>query len=139
MSIRRNAVYVIGGLFAFVAASALMAVSNTVVNALIPQKKPDPPGALQETLEDKGKRLAAEEAERNKKEKKDSGEAQAETAKESTESEPVTEAPGESVVVSTPTPPPPPPAPAPARGPGNMGYEPQYYPPSAPGGPGNLN
>lgn len=139
MSIRRNAAYVIGGLFAFVAASALMAVSNTVVNALIPQKKPDPPGVLQETLEEKGKRLAAEEAARNKTEKKDSGEAQVETTKESTGSESAVADREEPVVVSTPSPPPPPPAPAPARGPGNMGYEPQYPPPSAPGGPGNLN
>lgn len=141
MSFRRNAVYVVGGLVAFVAASALMAVSTTVVNALIPQNKPDPPGEMQETLEDKGKRLAAEEAARNKAEKKDSGkeDAPTQTAAESPESPTVTESSGESAVVSAPAPPPPPPAPAPARGPGNMGYEPQYYPTPSAGGPGNLN
>lgn len=141
MSFRRNAVYVVGGLVAFVAASALMAVSTTVVNALIPQNKPDPPGEMQETLEDKGKRLAAEEAARNKAEKKAAGqeEAPTQTATESPESPTVTESSGESGVVSAPAPPPSPPAPAPARGPGNMGYEPQYYPTPSAGGPGNLN
>jgi len=139
MSFRRNAAYVVGGLVAFVAASTLMAVSTTVVNALIPQKKTDPPGELQETLEDKGKRLAAEEAERNKAEKKptETEEKATETSNQSPESPTVTQSSGEPAVVSSP--PPPPPAPAPARGPGNMGYEPQYYPTPSAGGPGNLN
>lgn len=141
MSFRRNAFYVVGGLAAFVVASTLMAVSTTVVNALIPQKEPDPPGEMQETLEDKGKRLAAEAAARNKEEKKAAGQEEpaTETAVKSPESPTVTEGSGESAVVSAPTPPPAPPAPAPARGPGNMGYEPQYYPTPSAGGPGNLN
>jgi hypothetical protein len=141
MSIRRNAVYVIGGLVAFVAASTLMAVSTTVVDALIPQKKSDPPGEMQETLEEKGKRLAAEEKSKNDKEMGTTEQREEESASVSVseENQSASESSGESVVVSTPSAPPTPPAPAPASGPGNMGHEPQYYPPSAPGGPGNLN
>ena len=134
MSIKRNLVLIAIGGVAFVFASALSVVVNSVVRSVTGTPQPDPPAQMKETPEARAKREAkaapkAESVTSSKTEVKE----QSVSDKSQSETGPSVEP-----VSSPPTyAPPPPPR---AVGPGNLGYEPvPYYPPPVQTGPGNLN
>lgn len=137
MSLRRNLLIGGAGFAAFIVASSLAAVLNSVVGALVPGRSADPPGHMEESLEEKAKRETAEQKAKDETEK-EKQESPSKTTPELPTSEIVSAS--ESKDDSSPQPAPvtnnPP---APSSGPGNLGYEPPQYIPSGAGGPGNLN
>lgn len=135
MSIKRNLVLIAIGGVAFVFASALSVVVNSLVRSVTGTPQPDPPAQMKETLEAKAKREAkAASTEQSSASSKTEIKEQAVSNNSQNEI-------GPSGETATPAPsyapPPPPPR---AVGPGNLGYEPApYYPPPVQTGPGNLN
>jgi hypothetical protein len=137
MSLKRNLLIGGAGFAAFIVASSLAAVLNSVVSALVPGRSSDPPGQMEESLEEKAQRETAEQkakddAEKEKQESPSKTTPEPSTPESSSTSESKTES-----EVQPASPPPPPPVPTP--GPGNLGYEPPQYTSSGAGGPGNLN
>lgn len=141
MTTRRTIGLGLLGLAGFVLASVLIALANTLVGALIPTQKPDPPGQLVESIEDKAKREAAEQKAKDAAEAKKQESTppaptpESSSAPDEAQSQPSNVSSGEGAYY----PPVPPPPRAPVSGPGNLGYEPPRYYPSGGTGPGNMN
>jgi hypothetical protein len=135
MSIKRNLVLIAIGGVAFVFASALSVVVNSLVRSVTGTPQPDPPAQMKETPEAKAKREAkATSKEENTASSKTEVKDQAISDKSQSE----IGLSGETA--ASPPPPYAPPPPPRAVGPGNLGYEPApYYPPPVQTGPGNLN
>lgn len=135
MGLRRTLLIGGAGFAAFIVASSLTAVINTVVSSLVPGASSDKPGLMKESLEEKAKRETAEQKSKD----------EAEKEKQQSVSQKTSEGSSAEVVDSSEVKPDPLPqaAPQPPRsptpGPGNLGYQPPQYTPFNAGGPGNLN
>lgn len=122
------------GVGAFLVAAVAVSLISSIVSALIPGRSPDPPGKLEQPIEEATQQYKATL----------NSQSQTNAAPAETQTTPPQAAPQDFPVPqeSTPSPPPvrvTPPAPA-ANGPGNLDLPPSYNPSGGiySGGPGNM-